>query len=144
MRIQFHKISNSEHRVSVIRSDGSMDSNALASRSFLFHDFAHLAIEIELPLLRGFWGNVADGRALDDPGELEGELAKAEALAGPIQTLIKNNASAADFHAVLARLLPDQPELDHVADSILQRARALRGQWRATHFGKHMEVQWPH
>lgn len=61
MDIIFTKISDEQHSVTVRRTDDSEDSTVLNSRSFLRHDLAHLAVESEVPLTKGFWGCVAAG-----------------------------------------------------------------------------------
>src|SRR5690606_41944628 len=62
------------------------------SRSYLRHDLAHFAIELELPIRKGYWGCVAYGASLTGEG-VEGEDAQlAETLAGPIQTLFRIEA----------------------------------------------------
>ena len=50
MKISFAKLSSEQHSVSVVRQDLSTDTSTLDSRSFLWHDFAHLAVESELPM----------------------------------------------------------------------------------------------
>lgn len=59
MDVCIEKLSAEEHRVSIRRLDGSKDSISLNSRSFLRHDFAHFAVESEVPIKMGYWGSVA-------------------------------------------------------------------------------------
>ena len=72
MEVRFTKLSDARHAVAVIRHDGSTEQAELDSRSFLYHDFAHLAVEAELEPEHGFWGLVAEGAALAGIG-LEGD-----------------------------------------------------------------------
>src|SRR5690606_26313958 len=65
MLITFTKISDEKHAVKITRSDGSTESAELESRSYLRHDLAHFAIELELPIRKGYWGCVAYGAAAD-------------------------------------------------------------------------------
>lgn len=143
MRIQFCKHSDTQHQVSITRADGTEESRSLDSRSFLFHDIAHLALELELPLANGFWGSVANGASLSGSDCHGADVVKAEALAGPIQKLVKNDAPASSYIPILERLIPDHSNLDRLSSSIHERVRQLKGHWRATHFGKCMEIEWP-
>lgn len=107
MQVRFTKLSDARHAVTVVRDDGSTERAELDSRSFLNHDFAHLAVEAELGLERGFWGSVAEGAALDGIG-LEGDdITLAERLAGPVQTLLRTDAGPAEFQATLRTIAPD-------------------------------------
>jgi hypothetical protein len=88
MEVRFTKLSDARYAVAVLRDDGSTEQAELDSRSFLNHDFAHLAVEAELELEHGFWGLVAAGAALAGIG-LEGDgISLAERLAGPVQSLL--------------------------------------------------------
>lgn len=84
----------------VRRADGSEESGVLNSRSFLRHDLAHLAVETQMPLARGYWGSVADGAKLNGL-EIRGpDIMLAEKLSGPVQTLMRIEAIEAEQHAV--------------------------------------------
>ncbi len=68
-------------RSRVTTDDGRIE---LDTRSFLHHDLVHLAVEGELGLDGGFWGNVAAGSSLSGDA-LEGDQVRlAESLAGPM------------------------------------------------------------
>ena len=141
MEIAITKVSEEAHRVEVIRRDGSTDSAILNSRSFLRHDFAHFAVEAEIPIKQGYWGLVAAGASLSGDGFAGKDIALAETLAGPVQTLIRTEAEPTSYLKVLQRI---QPHLatDELAERIYNRARALTGHWRATPFGSSMSITW--
>lgn len=142
MDILFTKISDQEHALTVRRQDGSTDSVVLNSRSFLRHDLSHLAVELELPLSRGFWGSVANGEALGaDQFKGGSDLALAEALAGPVQTLLQTKADAEQFLDVLNRVCPERASWD-LAARIRERGRRLQGHWQATPYGDDMLIRW--
>lgn len=142
MDILFTKISDQEHALTVKRQDGSADSVVLNSRSFLRHDLAHLAVELELPLSGAFWGSVANGEALGGE-EFKGgpDLALAEALAGPVQTLLRTKADSEQFLDVLNRVCPEMASWD-LAARIRERGRRLQGHWQATPYADDMLVRW--
>ena len=142
MKVRFTRISDERHAVAVTRDDGSCDRIELESRSFLRHDFAHLAIELELGIHAGFWGSVAAGGAIDGGG-LDGEdMAMAESLAGPVQTLMRLEASPSDIARVLERVAPDLASGEN-AKSVHERLRRLTGHWKATSYGSDMVIEWP-
>lgn len=141
MEIVFRKLSDQQHSVTVRRRDGSEESSVLDSRSFLRHDLAHLAVELEVPLARGYWGSVAAGASLQGKEMGGKELSKAEALAGPVQTLMRIKADTEQFQNVLRRVLPEQAS-DELAERIRERGRRLQGHWQATPYGDDMVLQW--
>lgn len=142
MEVRFTKLSDREHRVAVRRDDGSSDEVVLASRSFLRHDLAHWAVESVLGLRSGVWGSVAAGGSLDGDG-LDGEdVATAEALAGPVQSLMRAEAGVEVFEALLQRH-PVVRRDAATAARLHAEVRRLRGHWNATRYGTEMLLIWP-
>ena len=142
MKIVFKKNSDDEHVVKVFRRDNSTEEVILNSRSFLRHDFAHLAIEMEIPLNAGYWGSVSAGAALDGKSLAGDEIAIAESLAGPIQALIRTDAGIDAYKDILHTMQPQLASRD-LAERIHERARQLLGNWRATAYGSEMHIDWP-
>ena len=142
MKILFTKLSDEEHRVQIYRKDDSTDETTLVSRSFLLHDFAHFAAEEQIGLRNGVWGLIAQGASLDGTGIRGPEAQLAEAIAGPLQILFRDDAELEKFEKTLAYLLPDR-DCAELAKQIRERGRHLKGHWRATPFGETMEIEWP-
>lgn len=142
MEITFTKISDDRHALGVTRDDGSTERLELDSRSFLRHDLAHLAAELELGLRGGFWGHVAAGASLHGEGLDGPEIHIAETLAGPLQTLMRVEAGPDEIRHVLERVVPDRAT-DVDAARIHERIRRLVGHWKATPYGSDMVVAWP-
>ena len=142
MKITFTKISDLNHAVSIIREDGSCDQHELNSRSFLRHDLAHYAVELEVPISSGYWGCVSDGAALSGEGVDGEEIWLAESLAGVVQTLMRTNAGPNDYRQHTDRVLGDRSSAD-LATRIHERIRQLRGHWKATPYGECMQLAWP-
>ena len=142
MEIIFTKLSDQEHALRIRRSDNSQESTRLASRSFLRHDFAHLAIELELPLRKGFWGSVAAGDNLDGKAIQGEDIMLAETMAARIQSLLRDDEPLESYQRVLKRIQPDWAPADFAA-RVYERARQLKGQWRSTPYGGEMHIQWP-
>ena len=141
MEILFTKISDQEHTLTVRRQDGSSESVVLNSRSFLRHDLAHLAVELELPITGGFWGSIASGSSLKGSEFKSEDMALAEALAGPVQTLLRTKGDTEQFLGVLNRVCPESASWD-LAARIRERGRRLQGHWQATPYGEEMLVRW--
>lgn len=141
MDITLTKISDEEHSVSVRRRDSSQETTILNSRSFLRHDLAHLAVEMELPLAKGYWGLVAAGAPLSGVGMSGPELALAESLAGPVQTLMRLDSDTDRYLYVLEHVTPQNASLD-LAQRIQERGRKLQGHWKGTPYRAEMKLNW--
>lgn len=142
MHIVFTKTSDERHSVEITRSDGSSESVELVSRSFLRHDLAHFAIEVELPIRNGYWGSVSSGASLRGEGIAGDEALLAEALAGPIQTLFRTDAGPDAYLELLEKRAPTHAT-PGLALRVHERVRALRGHWKATPYGAEMKLEWP-
>lgn len=142
MKVTFVKLSDQRHVVRVQRDDGTTDSVELDSRSFLRHDLAHLAVEEELKLSEGVWGSVAAGGSLSGSGLDGADMALAERLSGPMQTMMRTRADAEGIQAVLARVAPEVASSD-LAVRLHARLRSLAGLWESTPYRGEMALEWP-
>lgn len=142
MRIAFTKISDEKHAVTITRADGTSERIELESRGFLRHDLAHLAIELELPIRKGYWGCVSSGASLTGEGVAGSDAQLAESLAGPIQTLFRTDAGPEAYSAFLGKSAPKSAG-PGLAARVYERVRQLRGHWKATPYGADMELVWP-
>ena len=142
MQVAFVKLSDERHVVCVQRLDGTEESVELDSRSFLRHDLAHLAVELELELSEGVWGSVAQGGSLSGSGLDSADMALAERISGPMQTMMRTGADADEIHDVLARVAPAVASLD-LAGRLHARLRSLGGHWASTPYGGEMALEWP-
>jgi hypothetical protein len=140
MQVRFTRLSDAQHAVAVARDDGSTDRVVLDSRSFLRHDLAHWAVESVLGLTHGVWGSVAAGGSLAGDGLDGDDVATAERIAGPVQTLIRTEAGVEAYSEVLGRAGIDDTE---AAARLHEQVRRLRGHWNATAHGGSMELHWP-
>lgn len=147
MRIVLTKLTDRSHRFEVVRDDGSREEAELETRSLLLHDLVHYAVEAEARLERAFFGCLAAGTPLAElqqrPYPAEGtELALAETLVGPLQTLFNGGATRAGYLEHGRAKYPDLVD-DAFVDAVLERLRRLVGEWRATPFGRTLELAWP-
>ena len=142
MEIHFTKISSESHGVRVVRTNQTSEAVTLQTRGFLQHDIAHLALELEVPLKRGYWGSVAAGASLKGMDIRGQDIVVAESLAGPMHILVRDEAAMPAYKAVLDRAQP-QLSSQNLAERIHERVRRLLGHWRATPFGEEMVIEWP-
>jgi hypothetical protein len=142
VKVAFRKLSDQRHNVRVQRSDGSSEVVELDSRSFLGHDLAHFAVELELGLFEGVWGSVARGGSLSGSGLDGADMVLAETTSGPMQTMMRTSADAAEIHDLLARVAPEISSMD-LAERLHAHFRRLTGHWAATPYGREMELDWP-
>lgn len=156
MKITFSKISNTQHRLRCERKDGSIEEALLETKSFLVHDFTHLAYEMEAGLKDAFWGRVAaSGTFLglrepmaDAMAHLDDELVQTERIVGPLQMFMQNRTDAAQVVSgmrqasiALGVSLPAFLDVDFLLRA-KERYRKLIGEWNALPFGEGMEVEW--
>jgi hypothetical protein len=142
VEVVFTKLSDKRHSVRVKRADGTSDVVELDSRSFLRHDLSHLAVESELHLAHGVWGSVAAGGSLDGIGLDGADMPLAEAVSGPMQTLMRTGGGVPEVLAALTEVAPSVATLD-LAERIHDRLRTYRGHWKATPYGGEMVVEFP-
>jgi hypothetical protein len=149
MQVAFTKLSAQQHRFALIRADGSREAVVLESRSYLVHDWVHFAVEAELPIVDGFYGQLASGMPLgrlNDRSrpmlEAHGGLALAEALVGPMQSLHRGRLTREAYLALARPKLPGRVSAAFV-ERAQERLRRLTGFWRATPYGRDMVLGWP-
>jgi hypothetical protein len=149
--LRFTRLSPTHHRLEILRPGGVSESAELETKSFLFHDFLHFAVETEARLATSFFGNLAAGKsyaalgAKDAP--LAGELLTTERIVGPLTSLVQGRTDPASFRAGVANMYEalDEPVPSFVTEAfvaaVTERYRALAGQWKATPFGQAMELK---
>ena len=147
VHVRLTKLSDSRHRLAVVREDGVDEEVELKTRSMLLRDLVHYAVEAEARLERGFYGLLASGVALDrlndhDDPHPEPQLGTAETLVGPMQSLYNGRFAK---EAYVERLYDAAPEVvsEAFVDAVLERLRRLTGHWRATPYSGVMDLPWP-
>lgn len=156
MKILFHKLTDREHRLEIVRDDGSAEAVTCESRSYLEHDLLHYALEREAAIADGFWGSLAAGRTLEQMNgmarsgmtpDAAGALAAIEPVVGALTGLTKGGSPAevvGGARAYLEALEYDVPAwlTEETLTAALARMRELEGRWRATARGTAMELTW--
>lgn len=158
MQIQFQKISNDQHRLTIERADGSLETSVLETKSLLLHDFIHLAVELEAGLKESFWGLVASGNsflALAGKDEMNSglidrtEVGVTEFVVGALTGALQRSVPSIElidgmksFFAASNQAFPTYLTVEFI-ERALERLRHIRGAWNATAFGDVFTVEWP-
>ena len=157
MRILLTKLSNERHALEVVRDGGARERVELVTREFLFHDLLHHAVESAMGTQQGFWGALASGKTMADLNdrsgasmkEFMGATAYIEQAVGMMTGAIKSGAGAEEvvstlggYHEALGQEMPACCTEKFVTD-VRERMRRMQGHWKATPYGKTMEIAWP-
>ena len=131
MNVFFQRIDPRTHRFFVERAPFSAIDETLETRSFLPHDFAHLALELTLKTNDGFFGLLAAGHSLASLRQPDGEgtvihrkLMQIERQVTRLQSAFKSRTSNDKRPAI-------------------QMLSALHGTWRKTRQGQALQLGWP-
>ncbi len=154
--ITLTNISPTHHRFVCVREDGSREEAALETKTFLYHDLLHFAIESEAFLRDSFYGKLLKGesyRSLSEKGMeaavlTEGkEIMMTERVVGVMTGVLQSDASPEAAISGLQNLLSASGErfpLWFTEDLIMrvqERMRKLMGEWKGTPFGETMTLE---
>jgi hypothetical protein len=156
VRILIHKLTDERYALEIVRDGGARERVECETRSTLRHDLLHYATESEAKLDGGFWGLVARGKTLADMNDRTGmalaaewpELMEVERVVGALHGLDGGRSAEAVVGALrtyctaLGETMPAWLTPALVA-AVAERMRELTGRWRATPFGRAMELAWP-
>jgi len=132
-----------------VRPDGSGESRELETKSCLYHDLLHFAVETEAGLRQSFYGLLAGGARYADltmDGTANAEIVATERIIGGLTGALRNDVEPARFLAMLAGWFAAHGETVPAwctADCVVrvrERMRRLEGEWRALPFGQTMEL----
>lgn len=153
LQVRLTAITNDRHRIDMTRPDGSVTSTDLETRSTLFHDLVHFAVETEAGLADSFFGRVAKGQ---DPASLTqtgmndqstDELAMTERVIGPLQGWLQHRrGSAQDFVTTLGSYLQSLGQScprwleATLIERVAEKVRHLQGHWQGTKHGETMQL----
>jgi len=152
LTLRFTRVSPTHHRFDYRRPDGSGEAIEMETRSLLFHDLLHYAVESEAHLKGSFYGilgkiggyeelSVAGGAALG------GEVAITERVVGALQGALQQDdlddaafvAQVTEFLEIYDERAPRWLTPAFIA-AVRERMRQLMGRWKATPFGETMEL----
>ncbi|HEX7757902.1 MAG TPA: hypothetical protein VF459_00250 [Caulobacteraceae bacterium] len=153
--LRFTRTSPTHHRFEYRRPDGTGEAIEMETRSLLFHDLLHFAVEREAGLRGSFYGilakvggyqelQVAGGTALG------GEIAVTERVVGALTgALSRDDVDAGAFVGQVTEFLEIYDEgaprwlTWGFVLAVRERMRQLEGRWKATPFGQTMELAFP-
>jgi hypothetical protein len=151
--VRLTRVSPTEHTFAYQRPNGTGETLTLNTRSFLFHDLLHFAVETEAHLQHSFYGNLAASGGYETLSGMNdaagGEIGITERVVGGLTGALKGDVDPATFLSLLENAfnasdehLPDWLTTDFV-DRIKERMRRLQGEWNGTPFGQSMELRFP-
>ncbi len=155
MRIRLTKLDDRRHALEIERDDRSRERVELETRSSLHHDLTHFAVEQAAGMQHGFFGSLAAGKTLAELSgsgpaapEYTGAMLAIERAVAVLQGMAKSDEPPGVVYERIVALLAAQEASPPawftralVAD-VHERLRRLLGQWKATPYGKTMELPW--
>ncbi len=153
LTIALTKISPTHHRFEYHGENGAGESLELETKTFLFHDLLHFAVETEAKLQNSFYGLLAKSKnyaSLSETPEILGfqahEIAVTERVVGALTSVIKGSNQPDRFILMMENMLEATQEplpswlTQEFVIRVQERMRKLLGQWHGTPFGKTMEL----
>jgi hypothetical protein len=153
LTLRFTRISPTHHSFEYVRPDGTGEAIEMETRSFLFHDLLHYAVEMEAGLRGSFYGILAkvggyEELSVSGGAALGGEVAITERVVGVLTGTLKGEAldprAFLAAYAELSEAYGERPPRWLTADFVVrvaERMRQLQGRWKATPFGQVMELR---
>ena len=156
MIIKLTKISRTQHSFEYVRDDKSGEKLELDTKTFLFHDLLHFAVEMEAGLGNSFYGMLASGKKYAElaPDKetkaypvFVGEVAVTERVVGPLSGVVKGDVMQADFMAGIKNIFEAYNEripfwlTDDFVTRVRDKMRQLLGEWNSLPVGKTMELK---
>lgn len=153
LNVELTKTSPTHHRFRIVRANGEVEFALLETKTYLFHDLLHFALESEAKLGYSFYGKLALGlryAELTQPeiftSDLlaEDEAAMTERIVGVMTGVLKSDARLSDAIASLADLLGASGNTfprwftEEFVINVKERMRKLEGKWKGTPFGSTM------
>ena len=150
--IQLTQIGPTHHQFLYRRADGTGESLELETKTFLFHDFLHFAVESEAGLSNSFYGLLAQSEsyaALSAEGaqsDMRKEIGMTERIVGALTGAIKGDIAPKEVIVGLKNMsdaygdtLPEWITPEFVV-KVKERMKKLLGEWNSTPFGQTMEL----
>lgn len=149
-------ISPTHHRFACMREDGSREAAELETKSFLYHDLLHFAVESEAFLGDSFYGKLLKGTSYRELSErkmeatplTEGkEIMMTERVVGVMTGVLQSDASSEAALSSLRNLLSASGErfpewfTEDFVLHVKERMRRLLGEWEGTPFGATMTLE---
>jgi hypothetical protein len=153
LTLRFIRVSPTHHLFEYRRADGTGEAIEMETRSLLFHDLLHYAVESEAGLKGSFYGILAriggyEELSVAGGAALGGEIAITERVVGALTGAMRDEDLDADgFVEAVTEFLDVYEEraprwfTPTFVLAVRERMRQLEGQWKATPFGTAMELE---
>ena len=148
--IRFTRVSPTHHRLQLVREDGSSEPRELETKSCLYHDLLHFAVETEVGLRQSFYGLLAQGARYEqltmDGTAAGAEIVGTERIIGGLTGALRNQVPAERFVAAMRNAFDAHGErlpgwcTVALVERVREQMRRLEGEWRALPFGRSMEL----
>lgn len=155
MQIALKKVSPTHHAFTLLFAGGGKETIQLETKTYLYHDMLHFAIESEAKLIDAFYGRLARGYRYEELALPEMPVAKnggdseglmVERVVGLMTGVLKHGASSEAAISGLHNLLSASGEevppwfTESFIEKITERMRTLMGEWNGTPFGETMTL----
>ncbi len=154
LRVEFQKTNNESHLVTFTRDSGVSESAVLVTRSFLFHDLLHFALETEAGLRNGFYGMLAQGMRYEELRNGDAfraaestEIVHIERVVGPLTGVVRGEVSIATFMSGIANIYDAYGEevpqwvTPECIDKVIERMRKLLRDWERVAYGASLTLE---
>lgn len=154
LHIGLTKVSPTHHRFQYSRNDGTGESIELETKTFLFHDLLHFAVEIEAGLHDSFYGLLAKSKnytslskPLDSQSFSSDEIGVTERVVGGLTGFLKSGTEPDHFISIMQSMFDatDEPLPNWLTpefvSQVQERMRKLLGEWNGTPFGETMRLR---
>ena len=150
LTLRFTRLSDDLHRFEYTRADGTSETMALESQSFLVHDLWHYAVESEAALRGSFYGLLdrigGYAEISVNAGGFGGEAQLTEMIVGLLTQPVtfgetaevfveRGRSSFEDMNLISPRWFTPV-----FVEAVRERMRQLQGEWEATPFGDTMTL----
>ena len=154
--IKFTNVSPTRYRFEMIREDGSGEQADLETKTFLFHDLLHFAVESEAFLADSFYGKLLKGesyrslseRKMEATALTEGkEIMMTERVVGVMTGVLQSDASPEAAISGLRNLLSASGErfpvwfTEDFVIRVKERMSVLWGEWNGTPLRETMTLE---
>ena len=156
LSIALTKVSSTHHRVVLVTLREAREVIKLETKSFLFHDLMHFAVESEAKLADSFFGALAKGttyealsqRIMEIPtASVTKEIAMTERMVGVMTGVLQSDASPQAAISGLRSLLSARGERfptwfsEDFVVCVKERMRELWGEWNGTPLRETMTLE---
>lgn len=156
LKIQLKRVSPTQHAFTLLLENGGKETLQLETKTYLFHDLLHFAVESEAGITNSFYGRLAKGERYEEltlpemsvvSHGSDSEALMTERIVGVLTGVLKRNASGSQALLGLQNLLSASGETvpqwftPTFVEQVKERMRKLEGEWKGIAFGETMTIE---